>query len=137
MKLVKQRTDFDCSLAAMAMVLGKDYDEVWKPEDTLAVSGGEDGKGYFGVGDYAPWLMRLNLIKHVDWVERYTATSNQKLVKDMIKWRRALLSVNSLNNEAGLHAVYWDGDKLYDPSNKNCYAYLSTVTINSLILFKQ
>ena len=35
-----------------------------------------------------------------------------------ILWgRRAILSVDSLNNEGGKHAIFWNGMKILDPQN--------------------
>lgn len=42
-------------------------------------------------------------------------------LKEFIKGRKALLSARSLNFPGVGHCVYWDGEKLFDPSRKKTY----------------
>lgn len=121
--LVKQKTLCDCGLAAIAMAVGKDYDELWTAEDTASL----DGKG---MEDMDTWLEKAGLKRGVDFKQVRIWGADQDMVKGMLWRRRALLSVKSLNNESGNHAVYWDGEKLYDPATRQTFTYLNTLMID-------
>ena len=130
MKHVIQRTPHDCVLAAMAMAVGKDYDEAWTPEDTAAVVASK------GVADWEPWFTKQGLKEGRDWLVVYCSHIEQNHLKALLFARPALLSVCSLNNSGGWHAVYWDGFKLWDPSNRKQYEHLSSLCIERALLLR-
>ena len=130
MQHVIQKNDNDCGLAAMAMAVGKSYDEAWTAEDTQEVVENK------GISDYEPWMKKLGLERGRDYAEVYTSHMDGHGLKALLRWRRAILSVCSLNNKDGYHAVYWDGDNLFDPSNKRQYEFISSLSITRVILLR-
>ena len=127
---ITQRNGNDCMLACIAMALHTTYDAVWSEERARKVVA--DG----GVSDYDEWLQAAGLRTGRDYHWLYTAGERQQVIKAMLWGRRAILSVDSLNNKDGYHAVYWDGAQLWDPSPKSVFSYLSTVCISRAILLR-
>lgn len=127
-KLVTQKTGSDCVLAAIAMAVGKSYDEAWTAEDTDAVTECR------GINDYTPWMARQGLQEYVDYKQVWT--HDNATLSAMLWGRRAILAVASLNIDGGWHAVYWDGERLYDPSNKNTFTYLHTCRVYRVVLLR-
>lgn len=106
--LVQQKSGNDCVLAAVAMALGKTWEELWTQEDLNTAI---EKKG-LNTGDY---LERAGLVREQDYRSVYLNGVDMQAVYRLLWKRRAVLSVHSLNNEGGSHAVYWDGEKLWDP----------------------
>ena len=127
---VTQKTNHDCALAAIAMAVGKTYDEAWTAEDTAKVVEAK------GVASIDLWMDKQGLTHYKDWVEMQTYRDDQCNLKFLLKWRRALLSVHSLNNDCGYHMVYWDGTTLHDPSNKSKFIHLHSVHLMRVILLR-
>lgn len=132
MKIIQQRNDNDCMLAAIATVLGREYDDLWTPafvERVIAEKGCNAGLS-------TEALAVAGLKENRDYWHIYTHQSNA-WTKALLKGRRAIISVNSLNNQHGSHAVAWDGANLLDVSNKQAYRYLSSVVINTVWIFNE
>lgn len=128
--LIKQRTNSDCVLAAIAMAAGKDYDELWTTDDVTKVV--KDG----GVSDEEPYMERAGFKKGVTYKRVSPWDINQAHLKNFLWGRRALLSIHSLNIPDGHHMVYWDGEEVFDPSPKDTYKRLHPMLITSVVLFK-
>jgi hypothetical protein len=132
--LIQQQSPNDCVLAAIAMAKGAEkWSDVWTPEDLQKVI---DSKG---IGDLKPWLEKAGI---TSYIEVYVRSESCNIVKRMLWKRRALLSVDSLNNSGGSHMVFWDGEKLWDPHEGHypeCIAFrhLSSVSISEVYLFDQ
>lgn len=105
-KIVKQRTDCDCMVASMAMLLGWTYEQMAEYFPPKAVK--ETGYTWQPLIDYLRRAARVYLvwfppemISHVDWS------------------KPAVVDVPSLNSpERGDHIIYWDGEKVIDPGTK-------------------
>lgn len=107
MQHVKQKTDNDCVLAAVAMAAGMAYNLLWTPEDTDKTVkdrgvGGEELKAL---------MARAGL----EYRTVYVFGNDTGKVAELLWRRRALISMRSMNNRHGNHMVYWDGDLLHDP----------------------
>lgn len=98
-KFIQQRMEADCAVAALAMFLGKRYEDIARHctgaelvQYGLAWSRERHIAGLFGIA-----------VEVVD--------------VSLLDWRRsAILTVPSLNDPAGgTHAVYWDGRRAWDP----------------------
>lgn len=134
--LIQQKTGNDCVLAAIAMAAGKErWEDLWTEEDLQSVVASK------GISDWEPWMVRAGLGKeYVGWWEVHTSHIDDGHVSIMLWKRRALLSVNSLNNNGGHHAVYWDGDKVYDPHTGHedqgyiAFKWLSSIRITRVLL---
>jgi hypothetical protein len=132
MKIVQQRNDHDCMLAAIATVLEKEYDELWTPEFIQKVV---DTKGCtHELSNQA--LSIAGLKEHRDYWNVYTHQATDS-TKALLRGRRAILSVNSLNNRHGNHAVVWDGENLLDVSNKTPFKYIGSVVLCTVWIFNE
>lgn len=132
MQLIKQRNSSDCMLAAIAMVVGKQYDELWTPEFVQRVVDGH------GCNDDLT-AEALKIAGHrlgTDCWQVYTWTINGD-TKRLLWGRRAILSVPSLNYQHGSHAIAWDGRTVYDPSKLQVYQWLEHVQPTSVIVFNE
>jgi hypothetical protein len=95
-KFVQQRNDHDCVIACLAMWTGHDYDDV------------------------ASRLVRVNDGVCLWEAVKYLRSVGQP-ARRSIWWfhtHRAILDLPSLNFVGGMHAVYWDGERLFDPNEK-------------------
>lgn len=118
--LVKQRTNYDCALAVLAMVSGKPYEELFDPEfcariETKTTCTGDDLiEAYCRAGFERDKNMR---IIHVGY------GVSPAIVRQLLWGRRAMIQVPSLNYEGSEHFVYWNGREILDPSTKQVYRY--------------
>ena len=132
-KLVEQQCDTDCGPCCMAMLTGLTRDEVidriggaWHPEHgmrqewaALRALGFEPGSFMrFDTPDNAT-AHELHLLKHLTWK------------------RRSILTVPSLNRPGKWHLVYYDGENLYDPSNKKRYETWEEIEPVECIIFDE
>jgi len=98
-RFVQQRMSADCTVAALAMFLGRSYEDIARH-----CSGAELVQ--YGL----PWARERHICElfkvDVEVVDR-----------SLINWKHAaILTVPSLNDGKGqTHAVYWDGHRVWDP----------------------
>lgn len=123
MEVVKQRTEFDCVLACLCMATGKDYDTLWTPEFCDAV---EAHRGTVG-GLHEQAVKLSGLVAGEDFETVYCIGMRPEAVMKFIWGRHAMLQVPSLNHEDKMHYVYWDGERILDPSNKQCYHFTAPI----------
>lgn len=130
--LIQQRSGNDCVLAAIAMAVGKErWEDLWTEEDLQKVIQDK------GIADIEPWLDRAGVTAYR---QVYIHGVDMRTCRALLWKRRALLSVDSLNNNGGSHMVYWDGDKLWDPHTGHeeqgllAFKWLSTVHISRAFL---
>lgn len=120
MQIYKQRADYDCMLACLSTAVQKSYEELWTEEwKRLA----QDKRGIYGdMIDTA--FEHAGLRKNTDyWCVNIPEFIPLSHVRQLLNGRRAILQVRSLNVE-GWHLVYWAGEQLYDPSNKQTYKWM-------------
>lgn len=111
--LINQKTGYDCVLAAIAMAAGKTaWEDLWTADDLDEVNGK-------GVSDIEPWMKRAGFTRLTHYKTVYLHACDQEQTKDLLWRRKALLSIDSLNNEHGSHMVYWDGERIWDPHEKH------------------
>jgi hypothetical protein len=107
-RLIHQRYDSDCSIAALAMYLGKAYEEIihyYSMEEQQ-----QDGV----------WAERTFRVAAQYGVEFFTCTGDQ-----FDRHQKALVVVPSRNHVPdGKHMIYWDGCRVYDPSPIRPYTEL-------------
>lgn len=119
---IKQRNPADCAVCCVAMFLDLRYTELLTrfPYLVEKIASIQDG----GLNLYEEQLCIMaatgkgviNMRVHYDWDDKRKAELF-KIIKD----KKAILSCRSLNVPDGFHAVYWDGKKVLDPSNKKRY----------------
>jgi len=93
---IKQRSDFDCGYAALAMLSGNIYDEVMKQAKTI------------GLGTQPLSTERVQAIGSL-------LGMNLAVMSGYRGGVHAILNLPSLNNAGGAHAVYIENYKVFDP----------------------
>jgi hypothetical protein len=134
MILTKQQATFDCFLACITCAVQRPYAELW-PADFLAdieakqtCSGDNIDKAFTLAG----------LTEKVDYWSHYVAMIPAGSLRGLLKGRRALLQVPSLNNPPpAQHIVYWTGSELHDPSNKQVYRWIDQCQPQHVWLFNE
>lgn len=124
---INQQGEQDCYLCCLCMALGISYEEM------TSKLGAETVQRIQRTGTYnediALVYRLLDLKKGIDYKTFYRHDiktgygSSAEFARDVLWGRRALVQVNSLNNEGGQHLIYWDGFELLDPSNKKTYIW--------------
>jgi len=134
-EIVKQQTDSDCFLCCVAMALAVPYETLCKRIGDLVkpiqVRGSYDA-------DEVVVLTRMGLTEHVHYIRlimmpQYAQTP---FLRNVLWGRRAIIAVASKNNRDGKHAIYWDGNELHDPSNREIYSWGEVHPI-SMIIFQE
>lgn len=126
MNLIRQKEPSDCGIAAIAMFTKLSYDEVRscaintsyfkKKHGTYSCSGilrklGFEQENYSGDNSY---ITKSGKFKSIPHIHHYISGS---ALRQLLWGRRCLISVESLNNENGLHLIYYDGENILDPQN--------------------
>ncbi len=130
--MIKQRSEYDCALCCLCMATGVDY-SVFPQELIDAItakrtcSGENLDKAYECAG----------IKRDVDFITSYTDGLSSHVVEAMIWQRRAILQLPSLNLEGGMHLVYWDGQNIQDPSNKQVYRWIKNLRPVYVWLFRE
>lgn len=131
MTLVRQRGTSDCGVAAIAMLTGRTYEEVYA---SARRTGNDNFDPKSGMSSVERVLEQLgyhweNLGRHKDHpAPNPDGPQFRSLSLSIASWhiqpkfyakffwgRRALLSIHSLNNPDGRHLVYFDGTRIWDP----------------------
>lgn len=136
--LIKQRTDIDCGVAALAMASGRDYDDVIT---TIGDAYDED----IGLQRVQEALKRLgfkNEFANGEPIGDIVCLSRDWCItpaffRRLIWGRRALVTVPSLNTKGVWHMVYFDGSHVFDPSPKQTYTEYKQLEPNELVLFRE
>lgn len=134
---IKQRADRDCFLCCLAMAIGIPYEE-------MASRLGDDfvrhvaANGLVGSKDLNTAFGGLGLVRDSHYVTlcilpEYASTG---FLRNVLWGRRACIQVLSKNYKGEHHIVYWDGERLHDPSNKRTYEWHEVEPVN-LWLFSE
>jgi hypothetical protein len=126
-KLVRQKTQDQCSIAAITMATGMPYNEVLKYA--------RKNESYRdGIGSYPEQVFAaIGWRDETDYKKLYKAQDISVHYQLKMLWgRKAVLSVPSINHENGQHSIYWDGFELYDPQIKEMNRYTDVKQIKSL-----
>ena len=132
--MIKQKAESDCFLCCLAMASGKDYDTTFTKElrdeiERKKTCSGKDLDLAYELAGYK---------RGIDYETVYAGNGqviNIEFAKSMLWKRKAILQVRSLNFDKGEHAIYWDGEQLFDPSNKMAYQFLSSVFPTYITIF--
>jgi hypothetical protein len=139
--MVKQRADKDCYLCGLCMALGISYERMTELIGADFVAELQNN-GTFGT-NVVKLHRLLGLIQgvNIQTIYRHAPTStghrgsSLHFTLQSLWGRRALLQVRSLNYDSD-HLVYWDGQTLYDPSNKLVHT-IDTVQPSYITLFNE
>lgn len=123
--MIKQRYESDCALACLAMVSGKDYDELWDVDfiDKIEKAHTCSGDNLDEVFKRAGYTKDVNM-KCV-YVNPHDVSS--LVLRNLLWKRKALIQVDSLNYERGMHMIYWTGTEILDPSTKQVYKWWQNI----------
>jgi len=123
MKIVKQKGESDCVLASLAMVTGRPYSSMFKPAFRAKI---EAERGC--CNDLFKQAMKLaGLVEGENVKCVYTQNLDKSFIQALVWKRKAMIQVTSLNIAKGEHMIYWDGQELFDPSNKQVYKFIENI----------
>ena len=132
--MVKQKATSDCFLACLAMVTDQDYEKMFNAKFCAKI---ESEHGVYGKDiEKAFDLAGLTSADYRSISIPLTIGTNGML-KVLLWGRRAILQVPSLNFENGHHAIFWTGEEVLDPSNKQVYHWLSGVNLEHVWIFEE
>lgn len=129
--MIKQRNLKDCAICSLAMFLDLPYAEIKR--DVISHHAMQSERRFTGTTDETEMAILWKYgakIKAYHQTELAMRTVRGKWVavkpkrinfKKVIGKKRAIISVPSLNFKDFGHAIFWDGKKLYDPSNLKKY----------------
>jgi hypothetical protein len=98
---IKQKSNWDCVIASVAMMTGKSYEEVLKRYEKLYPKHNKCGLNDEEI---------LGLLK--------SFKQNPRVINAVIKNVSGILYLPSKNDSVGDHAVFFDGECIYDPNFK-------------------
>lgn len=123
MKIVKQKGESDCVLASLAMATGRPYSSLFKPAFRKKI---EADKGCYNE-TLKEALKLAGFVEGKNARSVYTQHLDKIFVQALIWKRKAMIQVTSLNIAKGEHMIYWDGEELFDPSNKQVYKFVENL----------
>lgn len=120
-KRIKQKGEADCGIASFAMLLDLPYTTVKKV--VYAHFGISRKKKFDGLNYYDDIALAKKFgIRLKLW--QAGKNNRKKLIADLVG-RKAILVVPTKSKKPqhkdGMHAVYWNGDKLLDPNTEHIY----------------
>jgi hypothetical protein len=138
--LIEQRTEVDCAICCIAMATGRPYEQVH-------AAGVETGAfdPDRGCRSEGPILRALGLTGQTEvgdpsgdfMTRRCPYAVPAEFFRELAWGRRALITTRSLNDEAALHVVFWDGSQLFDPSPKQRYERFADLKVQELTVFRE
>lgn len=126
--MIKQKAAHDCLLACLATMTKQPY-SMFPQEfrDKVEEESGCDGELIKKAFRFAGILQ---------YKEIYVNDAPRDFVFHMIWNRKCLMQVPSLNIKNGHHCIYWNGQKVFDPSNKKIYTTHLKMKPEYIWLFK-
>jgi ABC-type bacteriocin/lantibiotic exporter with double-glycine peptidase domain len=131
--VIKQTGDYDCCLACIAMLVGKEIKNIFPDDFREHV---EEKKGTHG-DDIDLAFNHVGMWKDKDYWTIPVFQGDERIFLSMLKGRKAMIQVPSLNKEKSGHMVFWDGGELKDPSNLNVYNWLYLLKAEYIWIFNQ
>lgn len=155
---VRQRGRSDCGVAAIAMLTGRSYEEVYAA--ARRANGGDAFHPRRGMSGTSHVLEALgyhweNLGRHKDHpapnpdgpqfrtlhIGFQRGIIDPRFYRQFVWGRRALLSIESLNNPGGRHLVFYDGERIWDPQDgrrgKKFVRTIDEATIEEMYILRE
>lgn len=104
--MIKQKTQFDCGVACLAMFANKTYEEI---EAVIAFTLPKRKFPINGMNNEEIAIV-LNYLDYTP-IQVHTILDNSP----------AICAVPSLGSQKAFHFIYWDGKEIHDPSNFEVY----------------
>jgi hypothetical protein len=119
--MINQRTIYDCGICSLAMALDKPYEAItsrWPNKvDGIGVTAQETVK-FLVLNKYKPVLIQTReAIAEVDHQAPKQNLFSAFELKQLCECTQSILTVRTSYGE--LHAVFWDGKQIHDPSRKS------------------
>lgn len=119
MRVIKQRAGYDCGICCLAMLLHKSYEWVLRRAPEYRDEIKRRGDDHDGLSNTEETLILSQSGLDPFRVRHWQIKSGQLGL--LIKGRHAILTVPSLNECGSRHGIYWDGQKIFDPSRDRKY----------------
>lgn len=128
--IIKERTNDDCAICAIAMATGSTY-------ETVVAAAGPDYVPGVGTDNECRILAALGYGPDDILCISLPKSASPAVYYKMMWGRRALVGLPSLNHPApAAHMLFWDGAQVLDPSNKQIYTLLEQLKPETVIMFK-
>ena len=130
----KQIGESDCFLACVAMLVDREIEDIYSKPYRVNI---DSVKGTHG--DNIDTALELAGIKRdIDcWSVAIGMGCWSYQTRALLRGRKAILQVPSLNYKNGSHMVFWDGHELFDPSNHQIYRWLNQCTPEYIWIFNE
>lgn len=139
MEIYKQQRTYDCHLCCIAMAAQRPPEEIFSPEIYAQIEK-DKGSNRHDSTELKKLFALAGFEEDRDYWTVYVGSQNAKRnVLNLLRGRRALIQVNSLNAPPpAQHIVYWDGHTLHDPSTKQVYQWLEQlVSVEHITIFNE
>lgn len=124
---IKQRTTNDCGIASLANL----FDVTYKAMNSLVRADQKKRREKFGGTDIDH--ARAAGLALGDPVRLWMVTDeNRQIHRQKLKGRPAVLVVPAIGHPAEFHALYWDGNKIHDPSGPGGYGAKGLKAFNKM-----
>lgn len=124
--IIRQRTGNDCGICCIAMLAGVSYETAMQAAGTDFV----DGVAPQAV---APILKRLGFAAHdIETIPPEGVGLGD--FKGILRGRRALVSVRSINEPGANHMLFWNQDRLIDPSPRVKQTNINAIKPHRIVL---
>lgn len=135
-KLIQQRSFNDCAIPCIAMALGVTYDElaIQLPVEMLAGIHESGTKTETMIEMFGLMGLEVENFRHFYYGPSWGTV---KWTKNLLWGRRSILSCHSLNHKDGKHYVYFNCEKLFDPSTRKTYKSFDDMEPIEIWLFKE
>lgn len=140
-EFVNQQLDDDCAICGICMATGEPWEKVM--QIALRLKEYRPGRGTYNMESIMKELGynyswdSSDLNADITGIYVPESMNASWLTRHFLWGRRALVSVPSLNEPGGWHVVYWDGYKVYDPSNKKTYCEPEHLQPRYVLLFNE
>lgn len=130
MKRVRQRLQRDCFFCSVAMAAGLRYEKLGERVGWEVMSRVGDGGSQDDGTEDADWIKILRaggfeLGKNIHRVWTAPGYVGTQIIRGLLWGRRAILDTYLHGRDN--HAVYWDGEKLWDPLGPKHYRTLNDI----------
>lgn len=121
-------------MAVLAMASGREYGDLFDSEFCARIERATTCSG----DNLDEACRRAGFVKGENmWVFGPGIVRDYQLIRNLLRGRRAMIQVPSLNYEGAEHFIYWDGKQIRDPSNKQVYQFMQHVFPSYVIIFDE
>lgn len=130
---INQKNPADCAMCCVAMFCGITYEQLMERAPWLSYLTQSVNNGGMTTDQELHLISVITGRTPLVIQNHYHAEENTERLFEMLKGKPAILSARSLNFFGGFHAVYWDGTKVIDPSNKKKYTRKTIIPFQAIV----